>query len=71
MVFKLTSIEFVHAANPSETTCRQIVQSDKVVVTGKTMDRANANFMESSKEILGNVHRLLEILHPDVDVGHG
>lgn len=34
------------------------------------MDGANANFMETSKEIFGNVHGLLEILHPDVDAGH-
>lgn len=34
------------------------------------MDRANADFVETPKEIFGNVHGLLEVLHPDVDAGH-
>lgn len=33
------------------------------------MDGADADLVKSSEEILGNVHGLLEVLHPDVDVG--
>lgn len=33
------------------------------------MDGADADLVKSPEEILGNVDGLLEILHPDVDVG--
>lgn len=33
------------------------------------MDGADTDLVKSSEEILGNVDGLLEILHPDVDVG--
>lgn len=70
MQLKLTSVEFVDASNPSQATRWQIVEGKKVVIAWETVDGANADFMETSKEIFGNVHGLLEVLHPDVDAGH-
>lgn len=70
MQLKLTSIEFVDAADPSQATRWQIVEGKEVVIAWKAMDGANANFVETPKEVFGNVHGLLEILHPNVDASH-
>jgi hypothetical protein len=54
------SVELVNAANPLEVTLRKIVESDKVVVAGNTVNRSNADLVESLEEVLSHINGLLE-----------
>lgn len=59
-MMKLTSVELVNAANPLEVTLRKIVESDEVVVAGNTVNRSNADLVESLEEVLSHINGLLE-----------
>ena len=61
-----TCIELIDASNPIQTRPGEIIEGDQVVVARDTMYRANAHFMESLKEVLRNVDRRFEILHPNI-----
>lgn len=59
-MMKLTSVELVNAANPLEVALRKIVEGDEVVVTGNTVNRSNADLVESLEEVLSHINGLLE-----------
>jgi hypothetical protein len=61
-----TCIEFIHAANPLEASLGNIVQGHQVEVSRNAVDGADADFMESLEEILGNSDGRFEVLYPDV-----
>lgn len=62
----LTSIQFIHTADPAKPTLGKIVESDKVVVTGQTMNRPHADLVESLEKVLSNSDGLLKTLNPDI-----
>jgi hypothetical protein len=61
-----TCIELIHAANPLEASLGNIVQGHQVEVSRNAVDGADADFMESLEEILGNSDGRFEVLYPDV-----
>ena len=67
----VASVELVTVANPFETSLLQIVEGDEVVVTRKTVDRANAALLQASKQVLGDSDGLLERIGADILRSHG
>jgi len=70
-ISSIASVELVAVADPFQASLLQIVEGDKVVVTGKTVDRANAALLQASKEVLGDGDGLLERVGTDVLGSHG
>jgi hypothetical protein len=60
VMMKLTSIELVNTADPLEVALRKIVEGDEVVITGNTVNRSNADLVESLEEVLSHVNGLLK-----------
>jgi hypothetical protein len=54
-------VELVNTANPVEVALGKIVEGDKVVVTGNTVNGSNTDFVKSLEEVLSHVDRLLEV----------
>jgi hypothetical protein len=63
----LTGIEFIAVSDPFETSLGQVIQRDQIVVTGDTMQRADSDLMKTPKQVLGDIHGILEL--PGHDIG--
>lgn len=59
LVIRLTGVKLVNTTNPVEVALGKIVEGDKVVVTGNTVNGSNADFVKSLEEVLSHVDRLL------------
>jgi hypothetical protein len=59
-MMKLTSIELINTADPLEVALRKIVEGDEVVIAWNTVNRSNADLVESLEEVLSHVNGLLE-----------
>lgn len=67
----VTSVELVAVADPFQASLLQVVKGDEVVVTRKTVDRANAALLQASKKVLGDSDGLLERIGADILRSHG
>ena len=67
----VTSVELVAVADPFQASLLQVVEGDEVVVTRKTVDRANAALLQASKQVLGDSDGLLERIGADILRSHG
>ena len=67
----VASVELVAVADPFQASLLQVVEGDEVVVTRKTMDRANAALLQASKQVLGDSDGLLERIGADILRSHG
>jgi len=55
------SVKLVNATDPLEVALRKIVEGDEVVVAGNTVNRSDADFVETSEEVFSHVDWLLEV----------
>lgn len=67
----VTSVELVAVADPFQASLLQVVEGDEVVVTRKTVDRANAALLQASKQVLGDSDGLFERIGADILRSHG
>lgn len=58
---KLTSVKLVNTTDPLEVALRKIVEGDEVVVAGNTVNRSDADFVETFEEVFSHVDGLLEV----------
>ena len=55
---RFTRIEFVTISDPSQPIFGYIIKSYQIVVTGYSMDRPNADLMQTLEEVLGSPYKI-------------